>query len=231
MAETGHIFEQWAKHLEAKASGIVVASVVVGGLIGAVLGGVPLFHLSNGVVPHHLGYATLLIGAAAGGYLGRSFGERRATGLRLQAEVARRQFQVEQSLIRRMMQLAPAPPVHQAAAPAPAPAPAPVPVPVPVSAPAPVAAMPVAPAPVAPAPVAPTPVAPPPAPAPVPVVAPPAPVAPLLTTPPPVAPAVPPVVAPVPVPAPIPAPLPDPPPAAAYAPQQPAQPPLTGTDA
>jgi hypothetical protein len=229
MAETGHIFEQWAKHLEAKASGIVVASVVVGGLIGAVLGGVPLFHLSNGVVPHHLGYATLLIGAAAGGYLGRSFGERRATGLRLQAEVARRQFQVEQSLIRRMMQLAPAPPVHQA--PAPAPAPAPVPVPVPVSAPAPVAAMPVAPAPVAPAPVAPAPVAPPPAPAPVPVVAPPAPVAPLLTTPPPVAPAVPPVVAPVPVPAPIPAPLPDPPPAAAYAPQQPAQPPLTGTDA
>jgi hypothetical protein len=227
MAETGHIFEQWAKHLEAKASGIVVASVVVGGLIGAVLGGVPLFHLSNGVVPHHLGYATLLIGAAAGGYLGRSFGERRATGLRLQAEVARRQFQVEQSLIRRMMQLAPTPPVHQAAAPAPAP----VPVPVPVSAPAPVAAMPVAPAPVAPAPVAPAPVAPPPAPAPVPVVAPPAPVAPLLTTPPPVAPAVPPVVAPVPVPAPIPAPLPDPPPAAAYAPQQPAQPPLTGTDA
>ena len=194
MADTGHIFEQWAKHLEKKASGIVMASMVAGGIVGAVLGGVPLLHLSNGVVPHHLGYATLLIGSAAGAYLGWSFGERRAVGLRLQAEVARRQFQVEQSLIRRMMQLAPTPPVHQPAAPAP----------------------------VAPAPVAATPVAPPPAPVTAPVVSPPAPVAPLLTTPAPVTPAVPPVVSPVPVPAP--APLPEPPPAAAYAPQQAVQP-------
>jgi len=207
MAETGHIFEQWAKHLESKASGLVVASMVAGGLVGAGLGGVPLLHISNGVVPHHLGYATLLIGAAAGAYLGWSFGERRATGLRLQAEVARRQFQVEQSLIRRMMQLAPTPPAHQAPAPAPVPAPAPAPVPV-VSAP------------VAPPPPAPAPVPPPLAPAPAPV-----PVTPLLTTPAPAAPAVPPVVSP------IPAPLPDPPPAAAYAPQPVAQPPLTGTDA
>jgi len=211
MAETGHIFEQWAKHLETKASGIVMASMVAGGIVGAVLGGVPLLHLSNGVVPHHLGYATVLIGAAAGAYLGWSFGERRAVGLRLQAEVARRQFQVEQSLIRRMMQLAPTPPVHQA-----------------------VSHPPVAPAPAAPAPVAlpqvpvMAPVAPPPLPVAAPVVSPPAPVAPLLTTPAPVTPAVPPVVAPVPVPAP--APLPEPPPAAAYAPQQAVQP-LTGTGA
>jgi hypothetical protein len=210
MAETGHIFEQWAKHLESKASGIVMASMVAGGIVGAVLGGVPLLHISNGVVPHHLGYATLLVGAAAGGYLGWSFGERRATGLRLQAEVARRQFQVEQSLIRRMMQLAPAPPAHQA------PAPAPV-VPAPVVSP-PVVSAPVAPPP--PLPPAPAPVPPPLAPAPAPV-----PVTPLLTTPAPAAPAVPPVVAP------IPAPLPDPPPAAAYTPQPAVQPPLTGTGA
>jgi len=203
MAETGHIFEQWAKHLESKASGIIVASMVAGGLVGALLGGVPLLHISNGVVPHHLGYATMLVGAAAGAYLGWSFGERRATGLRLQAEVARRQFQVEQSLIRRMMQLAPTPPVQQAPAPAPVPVPPPVPV---VSAPPP------------PPPPAPAPVPPPMAPAP-------APVAPLLTRPAPAAPAVPPVVSP------IPAPLPDPPPAAAYAPQHVVQPPLTGTDA
>jgi hypothetical protein len=209
MAETGHIFEQWAKHLESKASGIVMASMVAGGIVGAVLGGVPLLHISNGVVPHHLGYATLLIGAAAGAYLGWSFGERRATGLRLQAEVARRQFQVEQSLIRRMMQLAPTPPAHQAPAQAPAPAPLPVPAPAPV--PVPVVSAPVAPPPPEPAPVPPPLVQ---APAPVPVT-------PLLTTPAPIAPAVPPVVAP------IPAPLPDPPPAAAYAPQ----PPLTGTGA
>jgi hypothetical protein len=196
MTETGHIFEQWAKHLEAKASGLVMASMVGGGLIGAALGGVPLLRLSNAVVPHHLGYATLLIGAAAGAYLGWSFGQRRGTGLRLQAEVARRQFQVEQSLIRRMMQLAPTPPVQQA----------------PVQQ-APVQqAPPVAPP---PPPVA-APVPPPPAPAPVPppMVTAPAPVTPLLTTPPPAAPAVPPVVSP------IPAPTPEPPPAAAYAPQQ-----------
>jgi len=194
MAETGHIFEQWAKHLEAKASGLVMACMVGGGLIGAVLGGVPLLHLSNAVVPHHLGYATVLIGAAAGAYLGWSFGERRAVGLRLQAEVARRQFQVEQSLIHRMMQLAP-PPVQHA---------------------------PVQPAPVQQAPVAPPPpptvAAPPPPPAPAPVPPPmvpaPAPVTPLLTTPAPTAPVVPPVVSP------IPAPTPEPPPAAAYAPQQ-----------
>jgi hypothetical protein len=197
MTETGHIFEQWAKHLEAKASGLVMASMVGGGLIGAALGGVPLLRLSNAVVPHHLGYATLLIGAAAGAYLGWSFGQRRGTGLRLQAEVARRQFQVEQSLIRRMMQLAPTPPVQQA----------------------PVAQPPAQPAPLAPQPppvAAPAPPPPPPAPAPVPppMVPAPAPVTPLLTTPAPTAPAVPPVVSPVP------APTPEPPPAAAYAPHQ-----------
>jgi hypothetical protein len=207
MTEPGHIFEQWAKHLETKASGLVMASIVGGGLIGAALGGVPLLRLSNAVVPHHLGYATLLIGAAAGAYLGWSFGERRAVGLRLQAEVTRRQFQVEQSLIRRVMQLAPTHPVQQA----------------PVQ-PAPVAAVPqppVQPAPLAPPPppvAAPPPPPPPPPPAPAPVPPPlvpaPAPVTPLLTTPAPTAPAVPPVVSP------IPAPTPEPPPAAAYAPQQ-----------
>lgn len=199
MTETGHIFEQWAKHLEAKASGLVMASMVGGGLIGAALGGVPLLRLSNAVVPHHLGYATLLIGAAAGAYLGWSFGRRRGTGLRLQAEVARRQFQVEQSLIRRMMQLAPAPPVQQAPVQQ-----------VPVAPPPPPVAAP------APPPVAAPPPPPPPAPAPVPppMVPAPAPVTPLLTTPSPTAPAVPPVVSP------IPAPPPEPPPAAAYAPQQ-----------
>jgi len=199
MTEPGHIFEQWAKHLETKASGLVMASIGGGGLIGAALGGVPLLRLSNAVVPHHLGYATLLIGAAAGAYLGWSFGERRATGLRLQAEVTRRQFQVEQSLIRRVMQLAPTPPVQQAPVAQPPAQPAPLaPQPPPVAAPAP-----------PPPPPAPAPVPPPMVPAPAP-----APVTPLLTTPAPTAPAVPPVVSPVP------APTPEPPPAAAYAPHQ-----------
>ena len=204
MTEPGHIFEQWAKHLETKASGLVMASIVGGGLIGAALGGVPLLRLSNAVVPHHLGYATLLIGAAAGAYLGWSFGERRATGLRLQAEVTRRQFQVEQSLIRRVMQLAPTPPVQQAPV-------QPAPVPQPPVQPAPLATPP---PPVAAPPPPPPPPPPAPAPVPPPMVPAPAPVTPLLTTPAPTAPAVPPVVSP------IPAPTPEPPPAAAYAPHQ-----------
>ena len=204
MTEPGHIFEQWAKHLETKASGLVMGSIVGGGLIGAALGGVPLLRLSNAVVPHHLGYATLLIGAAAGAYLGWSFGERRAVGLRLQAEVTRRQFQVEQSLIRRVMQLAPTPPVQQAPV-QPAPVPQPPVQPAPLAPPPPPVAAPPPPPP--PPPPAPTPVPPPMVPAP-------APVTPLLTTPAPTAPAVPPVVSP------IPAPTPEPPPAAAYAPHQ-----------
>jgi hypothetical protein len=199
MTETGHIFEQWAKHLETKASGLVMASTVGGGLIGAALGGVSLLRLSNAVVPHHLGYATLLIGAAAGAYLGWRFGERRATGLRLQAEVTRRQFQVEQSLIRRVMQLAPTPPVQQAPVQQPPVQQPPVIQPAPLAPPPPVAA---------------PPPPPPPAPAPVPPPMVPAPVTPLLTTPAPTAPAVPPVVSP------ISAPTPEPPPAAAYAPHQ-----------
>jgi len=208
MAETTGIIEQYAQHLERKASGLGLRFTAFVALVGAALGCVPLFQsASSALVPHTFGYATLLLGAAAGGYLGWSFGERRAVGLRLQAEVTRRQFQVEQSLIRRVMQLAPTHPVQQA----------------PVQ-PAPVAAVPqppVQPAPLAPPPppvAAPPPPPPPPPPAPAPVPPPlvpaPAPVTPLLTTPAPTAPAVPPVVSP------IPAPTPEPPPAAAYAPQQ-----------
>jgi hypothetical protein len=171
------IVERYADHLARKASARVTFYSIFFALIGSILGAVPLFPLKYGLIPHHLGFATLLIGAASGGYLGYTIGLRRAEGLRLQAQLTLHQLAVERSLVRPAMQVAPAP---GPAAPAPvAPAPA---------APAPVA--PVVAAPVAPAPVAP--VLPP-----LPVVAAPAP-APAPEAPAPVLPAAPPIVAPVP---------------------------------
>lgn len=215
MAETTGLIEQYAQHLERKASGLVLRFTVVSGFVGALLGGFPLFHTSNGLVPHHLGYATLMLGAAAGAYLGWSTGERRAVEPRLQAQLALRQLQVEQTLMRGAV----ARPAALAPAAAPVPAPA-VPAPVPVAAPAP------PPAPVAPPAPAPAAVRPPaPAPAPVPVAPPP--MVQVAPTPPPVA------------PAPAPAPVeeqeaePMPPAAVAPAPVPPrlVQPPLSSTGA
>jgi hypothetical protein len=170
MAETTGLIEQYAQHLEGKASGLVLRLSLLGALVGAALGGFPLFQHSNSLVPHHLGYATLLLGAAAGAYLGWSSGERRAVDLRFQAQLALRQLQVEQALMRGAVARPPAPvpapasaparvvaaPVPAAAAPAPAPVASPAPIPAPAPAPMPAAVRPPAPDPV--------PVAPPPAP-------------------------------------------------------------------
>jgi outer membrane biosynthesis protein TonB len=223
MTETTGLIEQYAQHLERKASGLVLRFAVLGALVGAALGGFPLFQGSNAIVPHHLGYATLLLGAAAGAYLGWSLGERRAVEPRFQAQLALRQLQVEQTLMRGA--------VAQPAAPAPVSPPAPAPAPV-VAAPAPPAAAPApAPAPVLapePAPVlAPTPAPMPaavrlPPPAPVPVAAPPAP--PVVQ----VAPTPPPVALPVAVPA---EEEPAPPAAVAPAPPRLVEPPLSSTGA
>lgn len=154
MSETDGIIEQYAAHLEAKAAAATFRCTILGGLLGALLGGFPLFHLSNALVPSHLGYATLLLGAAAGAYLGYTFGERRAIEPRFQAQIALRQLQVEQSLMTRAAALVP---VSQALV-----ARAPV-------APPPVVVAPVAPAPVAPATVPVAPVPTPPAPMPPPI--------------------------------------------------------------
>src|SRR5712691_4123070 len=136
------IVERYADHLQRKASARVTVYTMFLALLGSALGAVPLFPLKYGLIPHQLGFATLLIGAAAGGYLGYTLGIRRAEGLRLQAQMTLHQLEVERSLVQPVS--APAAPV--AAAPV-APAPAPVaPAPAPV-APAPVVAAPVAPAP------------------------------------------------------------------------------------
>lgn len=177
MVESTEIIEQYARHLEQKASSLITRFTIRFGLVGAVLGGFPLVEVENPLVPSNLGYATLLLGALAAAYLGYRHGERKAIEPRLQARMALRQLQVEQSLIRRVAPPAAPPQPARAAQPAPAapphpvaPAPAPQPVPQPVAAPRPVVPapvlQPVVPAPppvVAPAPVSPPPVTPAPA--------------------------------------------------------------------
>ena len=193
MAETNGIIEQYAAHLEAKATRVVLRFTIFFALVGGILGGFPLLykHSAYALVPSHLGYATLLLGAAAGAYLGYTFGDRRAEDHRMGAKLALHQLAVEQSLIRQVA-------AQQQPSPQPVPAPVQVQQPAPVAVPVAVAPAPVAPAPAAPAPVAPAPVAPAPV-APAPVAAPPlmAPAPPLLSPPAPIAPA------PVEVPAPI----------------------------
>ena len=128
------IVELYAEHLLKKASSAVVTLAVAGAIAGAAIGAVPGL-LSHSVISPGANYFAVLLGAIAGGFLGRSLGEKRAVGLRLQAQMALHQLQVENRLV--------AVPVARPAAPAPAVAP-------PVAAPsapplvAPVAAPPVA---------------------------------------------------------------------------------------
>ncbi len=211
------IIEQYADHLYRKAAARVTAYTIVGALIGALAGAVAggLIHVtSQPLIPSHLGYATLLVGAAAIGFGSNRLGVQRAFLLRLQAQMALHQLQVERTIMRPAAAVAA---VAAAAVPrleAPAPPAPPLAQPV-----APVVAPPVAPQPVAPQPVAPPAFAPP-------VFAPP-PFAPPPFAPPPVAPpafAPPPVVAMPSPPLTVPAPLsvapsaPEPVPPAAAAP-------------
>src|SRR5437764_5467635 len=105
------VIEQCTEHLERRAGSRVTGLTLLGGLVGAFLGGMPLFTLLHTVLPHRYGYGLLIRGAAAGGYFGYSLGESRAAGLRLQAQLAQHQLHLE----RLLLQLEPA----QPAAPAP----------------------------------------------------------------------------------------------------------------
>jgi hypothetical protein len=115
------VIERCAAHLERKAGTRVTGLTLLGALVGAFLGGMPLFALLHTAVPHRYGYALLIAGAACGGFLGFSLGESRTAGLRLQAQLAQHQLHLEM-LMRRLDQM-PAPATLHAPAPA---APAPV---------------------------------------------------------------------------------------------------------
>ena len=67
------IVELYAEHLSRKAASIVVTMAVGGAIGGAVLGTVPGL-LSHSVIAPGANYFAVLIGAIAGGFLGRSIG-------------------------------------------------------------------------------------------------------------------------------------------------------------
>src|SRR4051794_40112343 len=167
-----NIVDLYAQHLFRKASSLVTSFASGGALVGAAVAAVPGF-LSHSVLVGRAEVLAVVLGAIAGGLAGRSIGERRAVGLRLQAQLA-----LHQSRAGLQAQPVPVQPV------APQPVAQPVPQPVPVApqpfvavpAPAPVAAL--APAPVSVPVTAPPVVAAPPvaAPAPPPVMAPASPV-------------------------------------------------------
>ena len=107
------IVEQYAGHLLKRASSVVVSFTVVGVIGGAALGSAPGF-LSHSLIPAGTKYFAVLLGAVAGGFLARSIGDRRALGLRLQAQMALRQLQLESRFV-----TAPTAPAARPVAPAP----------------------------------------------------------------------------------------------------------------
>ena len=137
---TAVIVEQYAEHLTGRAASAVFGFVLVGVAGGAALGAIP-GHLSHSVIVGGVNYFAVLLGAIAGGIAGRSLGDKRATGLRLQSQLLLRQLQIEERLLQQRAPFA-------APAPAPAPAIAPVLAPAvpdpPPTAPVPVVAAPVA---------------------------------------------------------------------------------------
>ena len=139
------IVEQYAEHLSGKAASSVLSFALVGTAGGAALGAIP-GHLSHSLLANGVNYFAVLLGALAGGIAGRSLGDKRAIGLRLQAKLALRQLQVEELLLQRAPSAAAAmPPLSSPAlAPVPIPVAAPALVPPPAPPPAPVAAPPLA---------------------------------------------------------------------------------------
>jgi hypothetical protein len=115
------IVEQYAEHLSGKAASSVLSFALVGTAGGAALGAIP-GHLSHSLLANGVNYFAVILGALAGGIAGRSLGDKRAIGLRLQAQLALRQLQVEELLLQR------APSAAAAMPPLSAPALAPVPV-------------------------------------------------------------------------------------------------------
>src|SRR4029077_11245229 len=94
MVEFEGIVQQHAGALLKRASSAVVTWSVAGAVAGAVLGSIPRLFSHNLINPG-VSYFAVLAGAIAGGYLGRSFGRRRAVALRYEAQVAIRQLAAE----------------------------------------------------------------------------------------------------------------------------------------
>lgn len=129
------IMEQFAEQLMRKADSVRVGSAIVGGVLGVIFGAVPLTPLASvWPIPAVFGFATILLGLLAGVLVGYVVGEGRAFRLRVQAQTALFQVDIEKRLesaltVQARLIAAALTPVSVAAAPAPAPAaPAPAPV-------------------------------------------------------------------------------------------------------
>ena len=85
MTEGTEIFQQYADHLAKRAASVVVSLAVVGAVGGALLAAVPGL-LGHSVISPGANYFLVLLGAIAGAITGRSFGEKRAVGIRFQAQ-------------------------------------------------------------------------------------------------------------------------------------------------
>src|SRR5947209_14471822 len=138
------LIERHAAALHQKAGSRVARFTFFGFLIGSVIGATtvvaPMVSSVHSLLPHRFAYAAIVMGAAAGAYLGYLIGQSRAVALRLQANLAVHQLEIGRALHRFEALRVPLPAAASLPAPTPVPAPA-----------APVAA---APAPPEPAPVA-----------------------------------------------------------------------------
>ena len=129
MSSDPAVIERYAAGLEQKAGSRVTRFTGLGLVIGAAVGSTPLIaplvsHVHSWV-PHRFAYAAMVMGLAAGGYLGYLIGQSRAVALRLQASMAMHQVEMGRLLYRVEAMRLPLP----AAASLPTPAPAPVAVP------------------------------------------------------------------------------------------------------
>jgi hypothetical protein len=148
------VIERHAAALHQKAGSRVARFTFFGFLIGTVIGAstvvAPMVSSVHSLLPHRFAYAAIVMGAAAGAYLGYLVGQSRAVALRLQANLAVHQLEIGRALHRFEALRVPLP--AAASLPAPAPVPAPAPAPAPVAPPAPVVSLPDPPPAPAPAP-------------------------------------------------------------------------------
>jgi hypothetical protein len=92
------VIERFAESLYRKAISAQKGSIVVGVVIGAVFGGIPLTSIGDTwPVPHAFGFATLLVGAIVGGLVGYVIGDARSFGYKLQAQAALCQVEIQRN--------------------------------------------------------------------------------------------------------------------------------------
>ena len=134
------VIERHAAALHQKAGSRVARFTFFGFVIGSIIGGstvvAPMVSSVHSLLPHRFAYAAIVMGAAAGAYLGYLIGQSRAVALRLQANLAVHQLEIGRALHRFEALRVPLPAAASLPAPTPVPAPAPAPAPV-AAAPAP----------------------------------------------------------------------------------------------